>query len=63
MRRRNKKLDRNWQMLWCSPADCNEDNELELSRAWEPSHSSGASPVGEAKETCYGLSYGDQNLK
>lgn len=51
---------REWRRLCYSPADHNEDIELELPRAWEPLDSSGASSVGEAKETLLGLSYGDQ---
>jgi hypothetical protein len=40
-------LDWEWRGLRGSPADHNENNRLELSRAWEPSGSSGPTPYGK----------------
>ena len=56
-------MDRDWRRLRSNPADLNDYSQLELSRAWEPSDSSGALPLGEAKETLNCLSNGDHATK
>ena len=43
-----------------SLADCNDYFELEHRKAWEPSDSSLASPVGEGKEAQFGFPYRNQ---
>jgi hypothetical protein len=51
---------RGWRRLVHNPADRNDNNQLELLRAWEPLDSSRALPLGEAKETQNGFLDGNQ---
>ena len=54
------KMDWNWRKLFNSLADRNEYYELELPRAWEPSDSLGASPLGEGEEARHDFLNGNQ---
>ena len=55
-----RRMDQEWRQLLNNPADCNEHNKLELSRAWEPLSSSGPLSLGKVKEAPFGFSYGNQ---
>jgi hypothetical protein len=41
------KLDRDWRRLLNNSGDRNKDPKLELSRAWEPSDTSGPLQIGK----------------
>jgi hypothetical protein len=61
-RRLNLSLKIHWQRLWNNPVRLHESLELELSRAWEPSHSSQTSPLSEGKEAYISVPHGDKNV-